>query len=100
MSQIVVGPRTISHISEEHIYLLSCPHCNGTITINENEVNCQIFRHAVLKETGNQINPHAPKGECDYLSENNLIYGCGRPFRLFKGELGSDWSYADVCDYI
>lgn len=96
----LVGPKTVSHIKEEHIYVLSCPHCNGTITINENEVNCQIFRHAILKVNGNQINPHAPKEECDYLSQNNLIYGCGRPFRLFKGELGSDWSYVDVCDYI
>lgn len=94
------GPRSITYLMEERIYIFSCPHCNGTIIVNETEVNCQIFRHAVLKKTGEQLNPHASKQDCDYLEENNLIYGCGKPFRFFKGELGSNWSYVDICDYI
>ena len=31
-----------------------------------------------------QIDPHMGKDECDYLSNNKLIYGCGKPFKIVK----------------
>jgi hypothetical protein len=74
---------------------VQCPHCNGTIIIEE--LNCKIFRHAILKENGNQINPHAPKEECENYIEKDLIYGCGKPFNVvFK----DDKYVAEICDYI
>ncbi len=77
------------------IIIVQCPHCNGDVVIQE--LNCKIFRHGVHKKDGKQINPHAPKSECDALVEKDLIHGCGKPF-LVK-QKGSDYK-ADVCDYI
>jgi RNA-binding protein YhbY len=72
-----------------------CPHCKESIIIEE--INCAIFRHAVLKINNQQINPHSSKDICDDLIEKKLIYGCGKPFQLIK----KDNKYeAIICDYI
>ena len=77
---------------------LNVPHCDCMVQITQNEINCQLFRHAVMKSTYNQINPHAPKVECGRLVEMDLIFGCGKPFRMCM--LDGKWSYAEECDYI
>lgn len=79
---------------EDPIYI-KCPHCGGIIHITE--INCGIFRHAVLIETGSQINPHSPKDICMKLYNSNKIYGCGMPFKLIRSSSG----YKSVkCDWI
>ena len=60
--------------------ILKCPHCNEYIIIEQ--INCAIFRHGVLKANGQQIDPHSPKELCEYYLKNNLIYGCGKPFKI------------------
>lgn len=86
------------------IYTLECPHCYGTIQIQENQINCSIFRHAIWKdpqkEAKTPFNPHAPKKECDRALQNGEILGCGKPFKFKyinkttrKGEL-------IACDYV
>ena len=60
--------------------IINCPHCDQLILIIE--LNCRIFRCGILKSNGEQINPHSNKNICDDLSTNNLIYGCGKPFRI------------------
>jgi hypothetical protein len=71
--------------------IVICPHCGDQLMIEE--LNCCIFRHGIIKNTLEQINPHAVKKECDYLFENNLIYGCGKPFKIVDNK-------AIICDYI
>lgn len=71
--------------------IVICPHCNDPVIIEE--LNCCIFRHGVKKDSYQPINPHAPKHVCDYLVENNLIYGCGKPFKVINEK-------AEICDYI
>lgn len=73
------------------IYRSECPHCQGSIEVKE--LNCQIFRHGVLKSNGQPISPHLPKAECDRLFQQKLIYGCGKPFRFNGHEI-------EKCDYI
>ena len=75
--------------------ILLCPNCNEFIIIEK--LNCGIFRHGVLKNNGVQINPHSPKKECDYYINNNLIYGCGKPFKIICKD---NTFYIEVCDYI
>ena len=79
---------------------VTCPHCQQLIEIVA--INCAIFRCGIHKQTGQQVSPHAPKTECDPLSEQGLIWGCGKPFRvepdLTQSELGG--YKAVVCDYI
>ena len=72
-----------------------CPHCKESIIIEE--INCAIFRHAVLKINNQQINPHSSKDICDSLIEKKLIYGCGKPFQLIKKDNKLE---AVICEYI
>ena len=74
--------------------IVNCPNCNNPVLIAE--LNCRIFRHGVLKSNNTQINPHASKEECDYYIKNDLIYGCGKPFKILKG---SDFK-TNVCEYV
>ena len=75
--------------------IVQCPHCNEYIIIQE--LNCYIFRHGIFKISGEQINPHANKYLCDYYIHNNLIYGCGKPFKI---TLCEDNLIVEKCDYI
>jgi hypothetical protein len=81
----------------EPYIVVECPHCQNQIQIFRNEINCAIFRHGILKSNGVQIGPHTSKVECDTLVLNNLIYGCGRPFRLVSN---NNVYTAEICDYI
>ena len=62
-----------------NIYI-TCPNCNGMVEIIQ--LNCGIFRHAELKNNKGQVNPHASEEYCNYLLKEELIYGCGKPFRI------------------
>uniref|UniRef100_A0A6C0LI08 Uncharacterized protein n=1 Tax=viral metagenome TaxID=1070528 RepID=A0A6C0LI08_9ZZZZ len=75
-----------------------CPHCITPIIINIKDINCAIFRHGILKETGKQIDPHTSKNICDALAMEGKIYGCGKPFKLVRKD---SISYsAEKCEYI
>ena len=75
---------------------VKCPHCE--ILIEVLELNCKIFRCGIFKESLQQINPHLPKNECDLLIKDDLIYGCGKPFRV---DINSEGEYiSSICDYI
>ena len=74
---------------------VKCPHCNSPVIIQK--INCGIFRHGIIIKTGKQIKPHSNKTICDFLSKNNLIYGCGKPFRIINNTHNYE---AIICDYI
>ncbi len=76
--------------------IISCPHCDQNILVMEKEINCAIFRHGSYKINLKQINPHEKKEECDRLAKEDLIFGCGKPFRIIKEEEYK----AIICDYI
>jgi len=75
--------------------IIVCPHCQELVLIEQ--LNCKIFRHAMFKTTGQQIDPHSPKEVCDELVNENKVYGCGKPFLIIE----EDGKYvAIICDYI
>jgi hypothetical protein len=74
------------------IKLFFCPHCGGGIEVAD--MQCRVFRHCVLKNEGILVNPHASKEELDILLEQDLIYGCGKPFRIDQNGVPV------VCEYI
>lgn len=82
----------------QHVLVVECPHCSNYSTIMLNELNCCIFRHGVFKHNGEQINPHLSKEGCDELFNNDLIYGCGRPFRIIH--INENNYKVIICDYI
>jgi hypothetical protein len=65
--------------------IVQCPHCFQYIVIDE--LNCGIFRCGIKKDNFEQIPSHASKEECEYLKHNDLIYGCGKPFRIIADEI-------------
>ena len=90
--------KEITYNSQDKCFTFECPHCDCVVQVEENLVNCQIFRHGIIKQTQQQMNPHTPKNICDRFSELGLIDGCGKPFRMFMKD--GKWSFVDVCDYI
>lgn len=78
-------------------YVFTCPHCQGSVIVQYNELNCRIFRHGVYKHNGEQMPPHTPREECERLAQQGLIIGCGQPFRV-EGDGAA--AVAVVCDYI
>ncbi len=80
--------------------LLPCPHCGYLFITTKLTICCAIYRHAVLKTTMQQINPHATKEECDRLVEENAVFGCAKPFRVIKKDNSADEYEAIICDYI
>ena len=63
--------------------IVKCPHCSRFIEVLE--LNCSIFRCGVYIDTYEQLPPHSPKEVCELAVKNNLIFGCGKPFQIFKG---------------
>ena len=80
--------------------IVQCPHCNGEVIIEE--LACRIFRHGIFKIDGKQIDPHAKKEDCDKYIEKDLIFGCGKPFKVIeKDNKEKEINYeAIICDYI
>ena len=76
--------------------LVQCPHCKYPVLIEQ--LNCRIFRHGVFKINCTQINPHASKESCDFYVKNDLILGCGKPFKIIQNQ--DDTFIAVICDYI
>lgn len=76
------------------ILYFSCPHCGGLIQVLTSELNCQIFRHGVLKESGQLMNPHESRIVSERLAAEGKIWGCGKALR-YVGECK-----AEPCDYI
>ena len=69
-------------MNEKQSIVVVCPHCKLLIQILKKEFNCKIFRHGIYKKNYRQIDPHLPKVLCDALKEKDLIYGCGKPYKL------------------
>lgn len=91
--------KLLEYNNKDNCYIFLCPHCECYTQVPVNEVNCQIFRHGIMKTNGQQVNPHASKKECDDLVEKDLVYGCCKPFRIYRGNDGR-YEYVDACDYI
>lgn len=73
-------------------YIVLCPHYGDSIIIEQ--INCRIFRHAIYKTTGEQMDPHASKEVCEKARMDGVIYGCARPFLLEAS------GCAIICEYI
>ena len=78
--------------------IFHCPHCKMLVEVLKIQTNCCIFRHGVYKRNGQQLAPHAKKVECERLVQDQLIYGCGKPFQLIKTAKGI--TSVVECDYI
>jgi hypothetical protein len=85
-------------MSDDLIRFLQCPYCQMYMEIPIKEINCAIYRHAVIKATGQQLYPHASKEVCNKLVRLKLIYGCGNPFRVKRNS--QNRLFAEKCGYL
>lgn len=76
--------------------ILECPHCKDYFMVAENELNCCIFRHAMFKN-GAKVDSHESEKNLEHWKQQNLIYGCGKPFKVSK--VGDAYK-TEICDYI
>ena len=91
--------KTVVYTPEDKSYVFECPHCGLLIQVSRDQVNCQIFRHGWMKRANVQVPPHTSKSKCDQLVKDDLIYGCGKPFRLFYNDKHVV-THVDKCGYI
>ena len=82
-------------MSEKSNPIVQCPHCQEFIEILE--INCAIFRHAIFIATGQQIDPHTSKELCEQYIKDEIIYGCGKPFRVI---IKDSMLVTEFCEYI
>ena len=80
-------------------HYIICPQCSELLVVNNKDLNCMIFRHGIYKNNYSPINPHLNKEQCELLVKKNLIYGCGKPFKLLN--INNDNTYVAIkCNYI
>jgi len=79
---------------EEDYIIINCPHCQESIIIYKNEINCRIFRHAVFKHNDEPVNPHLSESDCENLVATGQVFGCCKPFQL------NDQNIPEICGYI
>lgn len=75
---------------------VDCPHCGVSVWVTQ--LNCKIFRCGAYKDTLRPINPHMPKHACERLVNQDMIYGCGKPFKVIKNQ--EEIFIAIECAYI
>lgn len=84
--------------SDGNLLIFQCPHCHLFTEVLVSELNCRIFRHAKLKNTDQQINPHTTQQECERLLRENLVDGCTKPFIIMQ--IANTKYEVNKCDYI
>lgn len=87
-------------VEDGNLFRFLCPHCNIEIEVEKKQTNCCIFRCGLYKSNMKQVPPHTKKPECDRLVEQNLIFGCGKPFKFFKNPPAANGNYVEECGYI
>ena len=91
MTSIKISPL----IEDNNAYIFECPQCGLFVLVNKKETNCCIFRHAVMKNTYQQIGPHTKKETCEKLKQENKVFGCAKPFRIILSK-----KHVETCGYI
>ena len=81
---------------------IPCPHCHVLMELAHTDLNCGIYRHAVWKDGGTQIDPHAPRDVCEQVVREGLVHGCGKPFRAreARSASGEVSLRVEVCGYL
>ena len=83
----------IIYNKDTDIFYFECPHCHSLCEVPRNEIRCTIFRHANFKKDLSFVPPHASKEECQRWLDNDLVYGCTKPFKF-------DGKKVEICGYI
>lgn len=80
----------------DDVYTFPCPHCFGTVQVTQAEVACGIFRHGIMLENLEPMNPHADQATCESLVAEQKVRGCAKPFQLITA---TQPAQVRVCSY-
>lgn len=83
----------IIHDKSTDTFYFNCPHCDMLCQVAKKDIKCTIFRHASYKNSNEFVPPHACEKTCKKWIEDDLVYGCAKPFK-FNGEK------VEKCGYI
>ena len=75
---------SVTYDKAQDTFYFNCPHCNVLCQVPRSEIRCKIFRHANFKDGMRFVPPHASKEVCDKWVQDDLIWGCSKPF-MFDG---------------
>jgi len=75
----------LEYDNDQKTYYFNCPHCEKMIAVQKKDIRCTRFCHGNMKIDNKPISPYTTKLESEKLLENDLIYGCGKPF-IFDGK--------------
>lgn len=64
--------------------ILRCPYCSLPISLNSDFTDGKIFVHGKMKKNGKDIKSDLPADWYQYLRDNELIYGCAKPFVVVR----------------
>ena len=63
--------------------MFKCPHCELFVIVQDADIRCGIFRHAVFAGTYDLVPPHTAEAECLRLASRDEVIGCIRPFQIY-----------------
>ena len=65
--------------------IFNCPHCDKYIIIPLSSLNGnENFIHAIFINNYEQVDPNLTEIECQYLLENNMVFGCCKKFKIIR----------------
>jgi len=79
--------------NQDNVWYFDCIWCNNKIAVEDSEVRCTIFRHAVFKKNMEFVPPHASKNQCEQWLNDESVWGCAKPFIFNRNTVKK-------CDYI
>jgi hypothetical protein len=60
--------------------VVECPHCRNLLFLHVKPGQTLVFRHGILKENFNLVDPNVTNEECQLLLQNKKVIGCCKLF--------------------
>ena len=64
--------------------VVHCPHCGLPAPVTATDIDNGAIYHGTLKKNGRQLRDRVPADWVQYLRDNDMIYGCGKPFLVVR----------------
>jgi hypothetical protein len=64
--------------------VVHCPHCGLPAPVTAADIDKGALYHGTLKKNGRRLRDRVPAEWVQYLYDNDMIYGCGKPFFVIR----------------
>ena len=66
----------------ENSFIFECHNCNLILMVNQSEINCGVFIHAIMNDSYQIVDPHSSEAEIEIIKDK--IIGCGKQIKFEK----------------